>query len=439
MTTTPRKLWRVRAAVAAVAAFSGAAAAGDFNFNPYVDGQYIYDSNVYRFSNQVATVTGTRDTADRHQRYAAGLDTGYTWQQQALQFTAEGRRFKFEELTHLDHDEYLFAVNFNGGVLSNTRGALHLAHERRMASFEDRRTTRLIMEEEEVGQGALTVAVTPQWHAVVGARGRRLRSPLPDAPALPQPPPGAPARIASPNFAVHEAAINAGVQFGIENKEHPEDESPLLVGVLLEYSAVDFSGVTPQPPPPPGVTRETFNGYSLLALGATVAYTLNGLSSLDGKLGVTMYDPSSNTAKSKPDITGEVGYVRRLSVLTQVNAHLFRRIVPYAATADATTDTGASVGAKWEALQNLMVVADYSLASSAFSGLSGVAPENAGRNDSVQNASLSVAYPLVRALVLKLSGTYNDRRSSLSFNNYNDITAGVELSYRWGAPKAAAD
>ena len=427
--TNTKKSRRLRAGVAAaIMLFAGVAEAGKFNFNPYASGQYLYDSNVYKFSSQVAQVTGTASTADRIQRYAAGIDADYTWQKHKLYGTIEGRRFLFQDFTQLDHNEYALGVGFDGDILSNTTGLVDFRQERRMASFEDRRSTQLTMERDQTGRGALNITVTPEWHVLTGARLRYLQSPLPAAPALPQPPPGAAARNASPDFAVHETAYNAGVQYGIENVNNPKDATPWLVGVMLEHQTVSFGGVTPQPPTPPGVVRDNFDGYRLLSLEGTAQYTIPKLSAFDGKLGITQFTQSGT---SSAQLTGEIGYTRALSAVTELNAHVFRRIVPYVATGDATTNTGFSLGAKWNPLRDLTVLGNYAYASSSFGGSSGFAPENSGRGDKVQQATLSVAYPLYRYFTVKLFSTYDNRDSSLVFNNFSDKIFGAELSFRW--------
>jgi len=423
----PRAAVALALALAAVAPASG----GELTLIPYSSVQGTHDSNVYRFSRQVADVTGTTDTSDRNVRMVAGLDAGYAWQQQKLQALVEGRNIRYDEFQHLDHNEYAAGALFTGGVLSHTRVLLEFRDERRMASFEDRRTTALIIERDQTGRGELELVVTPQWRVVSGVRGRNLRSPLPDAPALPLPPPGAAARRASPDFGVHEAAVNTGVLYGIENKEHPEEEAPLLMGVVLEYQTVGYSGVTEQPPPPPGVTRETFDGYSLLTLAATARYAVSGMSLLDAKLGLTRYNPRASTATTQPDVSGEIGYTRKLSAVTELNAHLFRRVVAAVATADATSDNGISVGAKWEPLRDLTVLGNYAWATSSFEGLSGIAPENEGRSDTVQSATLSVAYPPSRPFHVRVFGSYTERTSNLAFNDFVDETVGIELSFRW--------
>ncbi|HUR40015.1 MAG TPA: hypothetical protein VM240_02505 [Verrucomicrobiae bacterium] len=438
-------MWRSRARVVAAALLACAGMAhAELNFGPYVAGEYLYESNVYKFSSQVQEVTATPQTEDSSQRYRLGLDVDYTWQRQRFQVVTEGRTHKYEKFRDLDHDEYLAAAEYSGRILDATSVLLAYRGEERAASFEDRRSRELVIENDQSGRGELGVAVTPVWQIITTARGRNLRSPLPAAPALPQPPPGAPARVASPDFGVHEAGVGAGVLYGIDNKEHPEDEAPLLLGVMLDYQTVHFSGVSRPPDPPPptlpiiGVQGEAFNefqDYALLALQATGRYAVSGLSVLDGKLGVTLLQPERASADSRPALTGEVGYTRRVSPLTQVSAKIFRRIVTNVANADATTDSGIAVGAKWEPILDLTVVGDYSWASSAFEGLSGFATENAGRSDDVQNGTLSVGYPKGSLLFFQVYTSYADRRSSAGYNDYNDVTAGASLRIGLGRKK----
>ncbi|WP_281784580.1 surface lipoprotein assembly modifier [Sinimarinibacterium flocculans] len=406
------------------------ATAATLEFVPYASAQLLHESNVYRFSQQVADVTGTTDTADRIERYAAGLETSYAWTQQQLRATVEARLLRFDELAELDHDEHLLEMGYAGTLFANTRVDLAVRNERRMASFEDRRSTDLVIERDRELRGDLRFALRPNWHLLSGTRQRHLRSPLPDAPALLLPAPGAPARAASPDFAVRESAYSIGLEFGIESKDHPEAEAPLLLGLKLQQQNIDFSGLSPQPQPPPGVEPENFDGYDLLSLETTVQYTISGLSSLGGAFGVTQYTPDGGE-RSSPELTGNLGYTRKLSALTEVEASLYQRIVLASGTADSTTDTGFGLGIKWEPLLDFMVVANYSRARSDFNGRSGVAPENSGRGDTVQNASLSLAYPVRHFFGLRVFGTTSKRSSNLAFQNYRNDTVGIELSLRW--------
>lgn len=421
-----------RASTAALVLLSGLtpATAATLDFVPYASAQLLHESNVYRFSQQVAEITGTTDTSDRIERYAAGLETSYAWTQQQLRAIVEGRLVRFDELTDLDHDEHLVDLGYAGTWFTNTLVELNARNERRMASFEDRRSTDLIIERDRELRGSVKFALRPNRHLLAGTRQRHLRSPLPDAPALPQPAPGAPARVASPDFAVREAAYHVGVEFGIESKDHPETEAPLLLGVKLEQENIDFSGLSPQPDPPPGVEPENFDGYQLLSLETTVQYTVSGLSTLNGALGVTQYTPDGGE-RSSPELTGNITYIRKLSALTEVEASLYQRTVLASGTADSTTDTGFGLGIKWEPLRDFMVVANYSRARSDFNGRSGVAPENSGRGDTVQNASLSLAYPVRHYFGMRVFGTTSKRSSNLAFQNYRDDTVGIELSLRW--------
>ena len=85
------------------------------------------------------------------------------------------------------------------------------------------------------------------------------------------------------------------------------------------------------------------------------------------------------------------------------------------------------------------LLADYSYGQSSTRGLSGVAPENFGRADNTQHASFNVGIALLRNLSLRLFTTYSDRRSNLGFNDFNAVTAGAELSLRFGVDPPAAE
>ncbi|MDP9141212.1 MAG: hypothetical protein M3O62_10525 [Pseudomonadota bacterium] len=412
-----------------VAMFAGQAQSAALEFIPFGSGQYLYNSNVYRFSSQVADVTNTTETADNLQRYTAGLNTNYAYNLWKLQSTVEGRVVRFDEFTDLDHEELALGASLSGKLLNNTTGLLSFSHERRMASFEDRRSTELSIERDQIVRGQLRYAVTPDWSVIAGGRYRDLRSPLPAAPALPQPAPGAPARLASPDFAVEETTYSIGVQYGIEKELAQENEIPILIGILLEEQSVDFNGFNAQPPPAVGEPFESFDSYKLQTLQATVDYAVSGLTRLDAKLGVSQYKTAQDDSASL-ELTGEIGYERDLSAVTEVNAHLFRRVAPYVATADNTTDTGASVGIRWEPIVDLSFLADYAWASSSFRSISGLAAENSGRGDTTKSANLSVAYALVDYFTIKLFGIYNERASNLDFNDYSEEIVGIELSVR---------
>lgn len=396
---------------------------GRFEMVPYASAQYSRESNVFRFSNEVADVTGTSDTADRIQRYLAGLDTSYTWQQQKLMATVEGRTFDYDTYTHLDHSERLLRLSYVGGFWDHTIGLLNLSDERRMASFEDRRSTDLVIERQRIVEGGVEVAVTPEWRILGGTRHSTLSSPLPEAPALPQS--GVPARAASPDFEVEETALTGGVQYGIESAEHPETEAPLLLGLMLEHETVRFSGFVPDAD---GVGAED---YRLLGLEATAQYAVSGLSTLNASMGATQFESLDGDSDSSIELTGEIRYTRELSAVTEVNARVFRRFSPFVPSAEVTTDTGVGVGAKWEPILDIALLLDYSRTESEFGDHGDAAPENTGREDTTDSASLSLLYTRIEYFGLRLFGTRDERDSNLGFNNFSANTVGAELTFRW--------
>lgn len=427
------------ATIAAIAAaLACAPAAGiELRLTPYVAGQYLYDSNIYRFSDQVVEVTGTPQTDDRVRRYTGGIDSSIRWQRQTLQVMAERREYRYDVLEPLDHDETTAAATLDSWIGQDFRLTAGARSERRRASSEDRRSTELIIEHDRSANAELTVTLAPMWRVTAGASGSDLQSPLPAAPALPQPPPGAGARNAAPDFAIRQAAVHTGVLYGIENKINPEIESPLVMGVRLRRATVEFRGLTPQPPPPPGAQPERFEDYSLLTLEGTANYALSGHSRFEARLGATRFDSDAGDADNLPALTGELEYIRNVSAVTELSARVYGDIVPFVPAATATSDTGIGVGAKWEPIRYCKFFADYSYAESAFTGLGAFAPENSGRSDRVQNAALRLEVPYGQWIFLRLGGSLTERRSSGGYNDYDERAAFAELVLLWdmmGAP-----
>ncbi len=404
--------------------------AAELKLVPYVAAEYRSESNVYRFSPELEQATGIDQTADRVQTYTVGLEATYAVSQQTLSAVVEGQHSRFDRFTDLNHDGHRIDLNYKGPVLTPLVAEVQLLSEKRLGAFEERRSTDRVMEDDLITRGSLELALTPALHLLTEVRLRQLDSPQPDAAAVTQPPPGFPQRLASPNFAVRETAYAIGLQYGINRSDQPEVEAPLLVGLMLEQQNVRFSGFTEQPVPPPPQVQQTFDPYRLLTLETTARYVVSGLSTFDAAIGVTEYSAKNDRGDSDPELTGAVGYTRTISVVTEVNVSLYRRVMLFAATADTTTDTGVGFGLKWQPLLNLDVAASALYATSDFGRQGDAAPENTARDDRLQSYAISISYPIFQVLSLRLFGSHEDRRSSFALRDYDDQTIGVALSFR---------
>lgn len=405
----------------------GAANSAELEFEPYVAAQLQRESNVFRFSDEVAEATGTTRTADTVERYTAGLELAYGGSRQRIAGTAEARRFQHANFDNLDRTEHFTEIGYRGRLFNNTTGVVTLASERRAATQGDRRSTQLVMERDRTLKSGLDVSVTPMWHVLAGMRLRRLTSPLPEGVALPRS--GLPARPASPDFGLRETAFSGGVQYGIESLDLLDNESPLLLGVLFEHEEVRFENLIS---PPAGEGEPDVSlGYRLLVLEATARYSVSGMSALEASLGATQFKAMEESDAQSPTLTGDLRYIRKLSGVTELSIGVFRRFSPFVDSADATTDTGFLLGARWEPVIDLEFELDYSYTRSSFGGQSPIAPEDAGRSDTLHGAALSVRYPFFNRIGIRLYGSVNERSSSQSFNDFTDNRIGVELSYRW--------
>lgn len=417
-----------------------AADSAEFEFEPYVAAQLERESNVFRFSEELAEATDTPDTADTIEQYTAGLDLAYGSDWQRIAGTVEARRYRYANFENLDHSEHSAEVGYRGRFLDNTTGIVTMANERRAAKMGDRRTTDLVIERDRTLKTAVNVSVTPMWHVLGGVRFRGLNSPLPEAVALPES--GLPARPASPDFRLEETSFTTGLQYGIQSEDLPETESPLLFGLLFEHQEVRFENLNAPPQEeeqgflgnlltPRQESEPASVGYRLLILEATARYAVSGLSTLEASLGGTQFKAMEDSEAQSPTFTGELLYRRELSGVTELSAGLFRRFSPFVESAEATTDTGLLLGARWEPIIDLMFTLDYTYTHSSFGGQSPIAPENSERTDDTHGAVMSVRYPFFNRIGVRVFGSINERSSTQSFNDFSDNRFGVEVSYRW--------
>ena len=81
---------------------------------------------------------------------------------------------QFVDFDQLDHNEYLASVALDSHWSDRLESLLDYRQERRMASFADRNSTDLALEDERIGRGTLTWALVPNWRVEGGLKGREL-------------------------------------------------------------------------------------------------------------------------------------------------------------------------------------------------------------------------------------------------------------------------
>lgn len=403
----------------------GGVQAGALDLEPYVTGEIRHESNLFRLSRTDEQTLGVRAPDDTVQRYTFGVEARYERAQQSLSGRVEGQRQRYRHNEALDHNGHRFVVDAETGLPGPFRLTLGYSDERRLAAFEDRRSTEPSLENEREARGELRLALSDRYSLFGGTRHRQLDSPIVAAPARLLPPPGVPARPASPDFSAREAAYALGVAYGLGGED--DEARPISVRVGLEHQEVSFDDLNRLP----GEPRPAEDGYELLVLGTEWVYLVSGLSTLEATVGATRYRDRDSAGDSPIELTGDIGYRRALSALTELEIGLFRRIELLNATADTTTDTGYRLGIRWSPLPPLQFSARHERSESVYEGLSGIAPDNRGRKDRNRFTEVGVDYPLWLSSQVRLFGRFGERVSRSGGDDYRDDRYGVELTLQW--------
>lgn len=394
-------------------AYSGAALAND-TLIPYASAQFEYNSNIFNRPDQAQATSpdsttpggtllddllgtgqptaqnglnGEQAPSDRVLRYVAGIEVNLPLSNQKLRAVAEGRRFEFSDFSHLDHDEHLLSAGLDWSLTIALNGTLDYRQERRMASFADRNTTELTLEDERTGSGSLKLDFTPEWRLEAGLRSRELESPLPDF----------------PQFALKENTIAAAIKYLIVET--------LAAGVFAEYLSGRFEGTA---------DAQKFHQESL---GLAADYTIDGLSRLGAQLGYTRRQDDGAA-------TGMLTYHRELSAKTVTDVQVFRRVRSYVGGASSVTETGAGVALAWRPTEKISLSADYQRIEGQFEEETPSAGSQ-DRKDESQVASLSLTYQMLSWLSLRPYGGYQKRDSNIDRNSFKAEIAGVELRARF--------
>ncbi len=364
---------------------------------PYGISQIQFDSNVYRVSSTAAApvIDGKRVRSDQIILNTLGLDTQYEYSEQKFRAQVEGRQFNYLNTTGLNHNEYLISAGLDWVLIRRLTGSFDFRQERRLASFADRDTSRLILERDRVGGGKVDFTFANDWRLEGGYKVHELFSPLPQF----------------PEFTLNENTSTVALQYlGI---------SKITAGVSGDYLTGDYTGSS---------AAAAFKQYSIQS---TLGYEATGLSAFNLALGFTSRQGDTQVGKTA-ELTGSIGYRRQITGKTSARSSIFRRVVSYTAGNNSVIETGGNIGVEWEATAKITVGTTYEYTDGAFQASNlpgGIANDN--RKDRYQAVSLNLSYEPLRWLQVRSYATYQARISNIEINSYNTSLIGLELRARF--------
>jgi hypothetical protein len=381
------------------------------HFNPYADGAYEHDSNLFAISSSAPEPLGGNgrpSLSDTIWKARAGFDSAYDLGLQEFFLIAEFRHFSYDEFTQLTHDEYLVHGGWNWKVASILDGVIDYSRERSMVSFltidteEFSAKEQLFLQVQSIATASINIQMTPEWRLQSQGKLNDQQTQLPGDPAT---------DTAEENVTLHEESIHEGLRYvGFANL------SAGLDGVFLRgnYTGGPFL-VTP--------------GYRQSTAEFAADYVLSGLSSFHGDIGYT--DRVMEEAGSISGLTGLAIYQRDLTGKTSITLKVGRAINTYITAASPEVDTSGEVDVTWNATTKIKVQAGYQYLHSAFSAteLAGALP-TASRVDRLQTPTFSVMYQPTNWLLIHPYAQYQTRDSTQGIFTFHGTVYGLELEGR---------
>lgn len=366
---------------------------------PYFSTEAEYNSNVFALPNSTAAFNqnGDRTLDDTVVRTIGGIEAAVPLGQQKLRAIAEGRHVDFSHFGRLDHNEYLFSGGLDWRLTQALDGALDYRQEQRMASFADRNTTDLTLENERVGSGSLRLSITPEWRLETGFRSRELSSPLPEFPKL----------------KLNENSVTAGINYLGNGK--------LTTGVYTEYLSGQFEGLPDA------------SGFSETTIGVRSNYAVSEISLLGAQLGYTRRQDelqNGNKPAIQSGITGALSYRREITAKTSGSVQIFRRVRSDIRGAGSVGEVGLSTNLKWQGTPKTSLEISYEFTQSKFQSTT-TTSSTPGQQETNQLLSLKINYQMLPWLAVRPYAGYQERDSASSINNFQTSIVGIGLHFRF--------
>lgn len=360
---------------------------------PYAKVAYEHDSNIFAFPSPGPDLPPGTLTAqgDSRESYVAGADITGLYGRQKVTAKLEGRRFDYDRLTDLTHNESLVSGELDYALGSAIDGVVRSRQEKRMAPFTDRVSNVLAVETERISFASMRFLITPEWSFQPDVGRRDLDSPQP----------------LYPDLRLREDTIGALLSYA--------GFGPLKVGLEGVHLNGTYTGVTIVP----SVSQTLFQ--------LTADYQATGLSVFKGAIGHTQREQGASNNNISA-VTGLLGYRRQLTGKTAISLEASRAVNSYITGGGSEVDTRGYVSAEWQATRKLGVVASYALTRGEFVGEVLPGTGIPGRRDRFGTTRVDVDYRVLRWLDVRPYFQYRNRNSNDPTLTFTGTLVGVELT-----------
>lgn len=371
-------------------------ARAQLSVQPFATGDYQYNSNIAAVApgDPANVLQGDTRRDDQIKLATAGVTLKYQWRQQVLSAAAEGRRYKYNHFSQLDHDGYRLNANLDWKLADAVDGKLGVGREQRMADLKARLSSALVLETERDADASVGFHIGPDWRLEAGAKQRDLDSPQPGI----------------PSYGLKETVGDAALKY-----LGPADWT---FGLAAERVKGDYRGGVLVP------------SYRQTSLDGTASYGTGEPTLLKAALGYTKRENPAANAADITATTGLLSYARKLTGKTSVFLSYERAVNSYVINATSVVDSTVTIRTDWEATTKISVLLGYMRIGSSFTGET-VPVTNQARADQYQTADLNITYAMRRWLSISPYALYQTRTSNTTFFQYNGAVVGVRLRVQW--------
>ena len=369
-----------------LALLTPAAALAQLRVSLHADSRFEQDSNVYYSAN-------SNGGGDAFIEYGGGLLTSYQLGRETLSLDIQGRQYRYDHLSNLDHEDYRVTGALGWKFLSFLDGSAAITRSKEQVSFQNFVGNQLVQETNQNEHFTLNLQTSPNWRIETGFTTGRNDSPRP----------------------------------GLADLSEVEDsEQAAFKYTIKEGLAAGISG---------SYTTGTFEGTGGAALGyhqssAALVLSQSGpISSLAANIGYTRRASASGLDDTS-GTTGSLSYQRKLSGRTSINVQLSRGISSYITNTGAVLNTTASTQITYIATRKISLGAAYTYTIDDLpkQGIDGV-----DRTDHSHAEELHASYAVNRSLDIQAYARREERASDLAGAQYSSYSFGIFANLRFQA------
>lgn len=381
---------------------------------PYVGVRYDENSNVFAISDNMAAASNlVKD--DSIVSYLAGIDSTFEWGRQKIVADLTGASVNFDRYrSELDHDEFGLNAAFQWQLTNQLDGVLGYVQQRRLASFADKNSTRLSIENSRTGSASLALKVTSSWRLEPQVSYYDLESPQTNV----------------ADFGLTEKMGGFGIKyigyshlsFGLEGQyvQGRFRGTQIIVDANNIPTATDINSIAPP--------------YTQKRAQLAASYNVNGLSFFSGAIGYTardpdfeLADPAGNAANNIHATTGQLEYQLEVTGKSTIVFRVSRGVNNYITAGGSEIDTGGAVNTIYRATGLTSIQLQYQYTRSDFAGELLPGSVSSGREDKLQNFELNITYDVLRWLSIRPFMRYQKRESNIDQFQFNGTELGVEI------------